>query len=111
MTTPNTGNFRVANYETAQPAKLAYETTPYCWAVETRYGGDTETGGGIITADLAGRKGKPRHRHPYWHGGSSGENHTEAALQFMRAYVLPPNSHATLVSMASTEKGFLFIFV
>lgn len=111
MTAPKTGNFRVANYETAQPAKLAYENTPYCWVVQTYYTSASDAGGGIIAADLAGRKGKRRHSHPYWHGGSSGENHTEAALQFMRAYVLPPNSHATLVSMASVERGFLFVFV
>lgn len=105
----NPGIFQVANYETAQPAKLAYEETPYCWIVETRAVPATDTSGSYVTADLLDRKGKRRHRHPYYHGASYGENHTEAALQFMRAHVLPENSHARLISMASSPNGFRFV--
>jgi hypothetical protein len=30
------GTFTVANYETPQPVELAWESTPYCWIVETK---------------------------------------------------------------------------
>lgn len=108
---PNPGNFQVANYETPQPAKLAYEETPYCWIVQTQSVTASDTSGHHIRADLLGRKGRRRHRHAYYHGASYGENHTEAALAFMRAHVLPENSHARLVSMASNDQGFCFVFV
>lgn len=108
---PNPGLLRVANYETAQPAKLFYEETPYCWIVETVSKTATDTGSHYITADLIDRKGRRRHRHMYYHGASYGENHTEAALEFMRAHVLPENSHARLLSMASGNDGFRFVFL
>lgn len=111
MASPHPGQFLVANYETSQPAEVAYERTPYCWIVETRYHGPTNTKGSCITADLANRPGRQRHRHPYHYVGSSGENHTEAALQFMRAHVLEPGADARLVSMASSARGFLFVFI
>lgn len=107
----NPGLHRVANYETAQPAKLFYEETPYCWIVETVSKTATDTGSHYITADLLGRKGRRRHRHAYYHGASYGENHTEAALEFMRAHILPENSHARLLSMASNDSGFVFVFL
>jgi len=46
----NPGLHRVANYETAQPAKLFYEETPYCWIVETVSETATDTGSHYITA-------------------------------------------------------------
>lgn len=109
--TTQTRNFIVANYETAQPADIAWETTPYCWIVETQYKGATDTRGAKIMADLAGMPGRKRHRHSYWHGGSNGWNHMEAALEFMRAFILESGKDARLVSMANTSSGMLFVFL
>ena len=105
------GTFLVANYETAQDPEHAWDNTPYCWVVETRYTSATDTGSGRIEADLAGTTGKPRHVHTYFHGWRNSVNHTEAALEFMRAHILPRNRDAVLVSVANTEKGMLFVFV
>ena len=108
---PQAGTFLVANYETAQDPEFAFDHTPYCWIVQTRYTSATDTGSGRVEADLAGTSGKPRHTHTYYHGWRNSVNHTEAALEFMRAHILPSGKDATLVSMASTEKGMLFVFI
>jgi hypothetical protein len=102
--------FLVANYETAQPPELAYDSTPYVWAVETIYHGPTDTRAARITAALAGRPRNKRHSHTYFHGWSVGVNHTEAALEYMRGTILSSGSSAELVGMFSTSTGFLFIF-
>jgi len=108
---PQPGAFLVANYETAQDPEFAFDHTPYCWIVQTRYTSATDTGSGRIEADLAGTSGKPRHTHTYYHGWRNSVNHTEAALEFMRAHILPSGKDATLVSVANTEKGMLFVFI
>lgn len=108
---PKTGTFLVANYETAQPAGLAYDQTPYCWLVETRVKPATDTAPKYITADLAGFSGKARYRQLYAEWLDDGINHTEVALHFMRAFILPANAHAQLVSMANTSKGMIFVFI
>lgn len=109
--TTNPGLFRVANYETAQPPEFAYQNTPYCWVVETRYHGATDTRCSRVSADLAGHSGRHRHSQSYQHAWSNGVNHTETALEFMRAHILPANSHARLLSMANTQRGMLFVFI
>ena len=110
-TAPTIGTFTVANYETRQDPDLAWDNTPYCWVVETRYHGPTDTRGARIMADLAGTKGRARHSHTYFHGWRNSVNHTEAALEFMRAHILPSGRDARLVSVANTERGMLFVFI
>jgi hypothetical protein len=102
--------FRVCNYETAQPPELAYQETPYVWAVETRYSGPTDHRSSRVFVSLAGRKGGKRLAHYWFHGWDVGTNHTEAALEFMRRHILSPGEDAELVGMFSTASGFLFIF-
>lgn len=109
MTKP--GIFLVANYETAQPAEMAFDNTPYCWIVETQKQPATDTRAARITADLAGYPGRRRHSQLYVEHWRDGINHIEAAMEFLRARILPPNSHAQLVSMANTSKGMLFVFM
>lgn len=108
---PKVGNFLVANYETAQPAGMAYQETPYCWAVQTTYHGPTNTKGSRISADLCNRPGRKRYTTPYVYCWEAGENHTEVALEFMRRHVLEPGKDAQLLCKASTERGFLFVFM
>ena len=108
---PKTGSFLVANYETVQPPALAYESTPYCWLVETEKRPATDGRAARIAVDLAGFPGRRRHSQLYAEWLDNGVNHTEAALEFMRRYILPPNAHAQLVSMANTSKGMIFVFI
>jgi len=105
------GMFVVANYETAQPANVAWDMTPYCWIVETQYKGATDRKCAQMVADLAGRPGKKRHRQAYFCGHSEGCNYMETALAFMRAFILPEGKDARLVSMANTRNGMLFVFL
>jgi hypothetical protein len=105
-----TERFIVSNYETPQDPQRAYDITPYCWIVETRYCGPTNTRGSRITADLADRPGRQRWSHGYCHEWSTGPNHIEAALQFVRRHILDPGADAELVSMQSSDRGFLFVF-
>ena len=105
------GSFLVANYETVQPPALAYESTPYCWVVETEKRHAQDRRAARIAVDLAGRSGNRRHSQLYVEWWDNGVNHTEAALEFMRSYILPPNAHAQLVSMANTSKGMIFVFI
>ena len=104
------GTFIVANYETVQPVDVAYETTPYCWIVQTKSVAATGRQAARIRADLAGHPGRQRHsqadhglREPYL-------EHTEAALEFMRVYVLESGKDARLLYKASSKDGMLFVF-
>jgi hypothetical protein len=110
-TIPTTGNFLVANYETRQDPELAFDTTPYCWIVQTAYISATDTGCARMTADLAGFTGKPRYNEIYRDCWRNSVNHTEAALEFMRAHILPSGRDAHLLSLANTERGMLFVFI
>jgi hypothetical protein len=105
-----TDRFVVSNYETPQDPQLAYELTPYSWIVQTRYHGPTDTRGSRITADLSNRPGRQRLSQSYCHALSSGANHTEAALEFMRSHILDPGADAELVCMQSSDAGYLFVF-
>jgi hypothetical protein len=82
------GTFIVANYETAQPVEIAYESTPYCWIVETKNQPATGRQAARIRADLAGHPGRQRHSQANHGLRESYLEHTEAALEFMRVYVL-----------------------
>lgn len=110
MTSP-VGTFIVANYETAQPIKLAWDTTPYCWIVETTYRGATDDKAAFMVADLAGMPRKKRHRQLYRDWQSNGHNHIDAAITFMQSFILPRGKDAQLLSMANTATGMLFVFV
>jgi hypothetical protein len=105
------GMFVVANYEIAQPIDVAWDMTPYCWVVETTYRAATDDKAAFMVADLAGHPGKKRHRQLYFEPHTNGQNHVDAALAFMRAFILPSGKDARLVSMANTSKGMLFVFL
>lgn len=108
---PKVGAYVVANYESIQDPQQAYHVTPYCWAVQTVYHGPTDTKGSRITADLSNRPGRKRHSHAYSYALEGSVNHVEAAFEFMRRFILEPGKDAQLACMASTERGFLFIFI
>ena len=105
------GSFIVANYETAQPVEIAYESTPYCWIVETKNQGATDDKCAYMVTDLAGYPGKKRQRQLYVEHQSNAWNHTENALEFMRAFILESGKSARLLSMANTSGGMLFVFI
>jgi hypothetical protein len=105
------GTFIVANYETAQPVDVAWDSTPYCWIVETTYRAATDDKAAFMVADLAGYPGKKRHRQLYRDWQSNGHNHIDAAITFMQTFILAPGKDARLISMANTAKGMLFVLV
>lgn len=104
------GTFIVANYETAQPVDIAYESTPYCWIVETKNQPATGRQAARIRADLAGHPGRQRHSQPNHGMRESYLEHTEVALEFMRVYVLEPGKDARLLYKASSKDGMMFVF-
>jgi len=108
---PKVGSYVVANYDSIQDPEQAYRVTPYCWAVQTTYHGPTDTKGSRITADLSNRPGRKRHTHAYDYSLDGSPNHVEAAFEFMRRHVLESGKDAQLACMASTERGFLFVFI
>ena len=104
------GSFIVANYETTQPVELAYDSTPYCWIVETTNKPATGRQVARIRADLAGHPGKKRHSQANHGIREVYLEHMEAALEFMRVYVLEPGKDARLLYKASNKDGMLFVF-
>jgi hypothetical protein len=105
------GTFIVANYEAAQPTQYAWDSTPYCWVVETTFKGATDDKCAYMVTDLAGYPGKKRQRQLYVEHQSNAWNHTENALEFMRAFILESGKSARLLSMANTSSGMLFVFI
>jgi hypothetical protein len=109
--TSQPGTFIVANYEAAQPTQYAWDSTPYCWVVETTYKAATDDKCGYTVTDLAGYPGKKRQRRIYVEHESNAWNHMDNALEFMRAFILPSGKAARLLSMANTSGGMLFVFI
>ena len=104
------GTFTVANYETPQPVELAWESTPYCWIVETKSVPATDRRVARIRADFAGHSGRDRHSQPNHGLREPYLEHTEAALEFMRVYVLESGKDAKLLYKTSTKDGTMFVF-
>jgi len=104
------GTFIVANYETVQPVEIAHESTPYCWIVETTHIPASGRNAPRIQAELAGYVGAPRHSQANHGIRESYLEEVDAALTFMRTYILPSGQDARLVYKAHTKDGMLFVF-
>lgn len=104
------GTFIVANYETPQPVELAWESTPYCWIVETKSVAATDRRVARIRADFAGHSGRDRHSQPNHGLREPYLEHMEAALEFMRVYILESGKDAKLLYKTSTKDGMMFVF-
>ena len=104
------GTFIVANYDAAQPTQYAWDSTPYCWIVETTFKAATDDKCAYMITDLAGCPGKKRQRTPYVEHQSNSWNYMENALEFMRTFILESGRYARLLSMANTTDGMLFVF-
>jgi len=85
-------------------------TTGYCWTVETRYAGPTNTKGARVLVSFVGsRKGSKAY---CWrHALTTGQNHVAAAVAWMQQLSSLNGAPAySLISKASTDKGYVFTF-
>jgi hypothetical protein len=84
--------------------------TGYCWTVETRYAGPTNTKGARVLVSFVGsRKGSKTYS--WRHALTTGQNHLAAAVAWMQQLSsLNGAPSYSLVSKASTEEGYVFTF-
>jgi hypothetical protein len=82
----------------------------YCWCVETRYLGPTDTRGGRVAVSFVGsRKGSKIY--PWRHALGTVENHMAAAAAWLQKLSSSNGAPAyALVSKASTDKGYVLTF-
>jgi hypothetical protein len=87
-----------------------HRSTGYCWTVETRYAGPTNTKGSRVLVSFVGsRKGSKTYS--WRHSLSTGENHLAAAVEWMQQLSsLNGAPSYALVAKASTDKGYVFTF-
>ncbi len=85
-------------------------TTGYCWTVETRYVGPTNTKGSRVLVSFVGdRKGSKAYS--WRHALTTGQNHVAAAVAWMQHLSSLNGAPAySLISKASTDKGYVFTF-
>jgi hypothetical protein len=85
-------------------------TTAYCWTVETAYHGPTATRSSYISVSFVGSR-KGSRKYSYRHALSTTENHVAAAVSWMQQLSsLNGAPSYTLLTKASTDKGFVFTF-
>jgi hypothetical protein len=84
--------------------------TNYCWTVETRYAGPTDTKGSRVLVSFVGsRKGSKAYN--WRHALTSGQNHLAAAVAWMQQLSsLNGAPSYALISKASTADGYVFTF-
>ena len=83
---------------------------PYCWIVQTRYHGPTNTRGTKISADLADRKGPQRWSAAWDHSVDYGENHLAVALACIRDVAASDRFGVEVLGRYSTREGLAFVF-
>jgi hypothetical protein len=85
-------------------------TTGYCWTVETRYVGPTNTKGSRVLVSFVGsRKGSKAYS--WRHALTTGQNHVAAAVAWLQQLSSLNGAPAySLISKASTDKGYVFTF-
>jgi hypothetical protein len=84
--------------------------TSYCWTVETRYAGPTNTKGSRVLVSFVGSR-KGSRAYAWRHALSSGENHVAAAVEWLQQLSsLNGAPSYALVAKASTDKGYVFTF-
>jgi hypothetical protein len=84
--------------------------TGYCWTVETRYAGPTNTQGSRVLVSFVGSR-KGSRAYAWRHALSSGENHVAAAVKWLQqlSSLNGAPSYAR-VAKASTDEGYVFTF-
>lgn len=84
--------------------------TGYCWCVETRYHGPTNTLGSRISVSFVGSR-KGAKRYAYRHALTGPENHVAAAVEWLQQLSsLNGAPSYALVSKASTDRGYVLTF-
>lgn len=85
-------------------------TTGYCWCVETRYHGPTNTKGSRISVSFVGsRKGSKTYAYRYELTGP--ENHVAAAVEWLQQLSsLNGAPSYALVAKASSDRGYVLTF-
>jgi hypothetical protein len=85
-------------------------TTGYCWTVETRYAGPSNTKGARVLVSFVGdRKGSKAYS--WRHALTTGQNHVAAAVAWMQQLSSLNGAPAySLISKASTAEGYVFTF-
>jgi hypothetical protein len=85
-------------------------TTGYCWTVETRYVGPTNTKGARVLVSFVGSR-KSSKAYSWRHALTTGQNHVAAAVAWMQQLSSLNGAPAySLISKASTDKGYVFTF-